>query len=403
MEKRLIPVNLFDTGTMEQWLSQMAAEGLILDSFSGRKAVFRDEYCQKIKYRLIPKGDGDDEPSAQMRETFEKEGWNFSATLQDTFYVFYNEAEYPKPVPFSKEEERRIYEELQKKKRNSIIFSTLATISLLGMQFWLMYLKLEDYILGKEHYTGYIYILALVVNIIAANREYRSYALLKRKLENIDLEEEVDSPYIPTTKWIRVETIISIFMVIFMIFPLISMMTEGNFAVVISDNEVPFSYVSLEEIEMQEANRDYYNELTHVESSSPFLAPVQYKIEQDGKTIYHSNGKQEEDEVHLSLSYYELRFKALGNQTLQGMMEYSDTTEVAQEGVDQAWIAEETGETEIFLLKENKILAITYHGEASLLPYLDEYAEILQTHGAVEGQNPRWVSITERTSEDDTE
>lgn len=45
MEKRFIPVNLFDTGTMEQWLSEMAAEGFVLDSFSGRKAVFRDEYC----------------------------------------------------------------------------------------------------------------------------------------------------------------------------------------------------------------------------------------------------------------------------------------------------------------------------------------------------------------------
>ncbi|NCC15172.1 MAG: hypothetical protein EOM28_02300 [Clostridia bacterium] len=345
---------------------------------------------------MIPKGDGDEKPSAQMRETFEEEGWNFAATLQDTFYVFYNDAEYPKPVPFSKEEERDIYEKLFKKKRNSIIFSAVSAIILLGMQLWLLYLKFNDYILGKDHYTGYAYILALMINMIGANREYRSYSLLKRKLEGIDAEEEVDSPYIPTTKWIRVETLINVFIGILMIFPLISMMTEGNVAAVISEDEIPFSYVSLEEIEMPETDRDYYNDLTHMESSSSFLAPVQYKIEQDGKTIDHSNGRQETDDDHLSLSYYELRFKALGNQTLQGMMEYSDTTEVAQEGTDQAWIAEDIGETEIFLLKENKILAITYYGEANLLPYLDEYAEILQPQDAVKSQNPTWVSITEK-------
>jgi uncharacterized protein (AIM24 family) len=54
MKKQLIPVNIFDTTTMERWLSKMAGEGFILNSFKGRRVVFEDEHCQKINTASFP-------------------------------------------------------------------------------------------------------------------------------------------------------------------------------------------------------------------------------------------------------------------------------------------------------------------------------------------------------------
>ena len=148
MKKQLIPVNIYDTATVEQWLSQMAEEGLILNSFKGNKAVFEDAHCQNIKYRLIPLEDNEEAPSSEMKELFEAEGWKFVDKLQETFFVFFNDAEKPKPAPISKEEEQRIYEALKNKKRNSTLLAVLAFIFVIGIQFGLtLYLRIDDYIL----------------------------------------------------------------------------------------------------------------------------------------------------------------------------------------------------------------------------------------------------------------
>lgn len=378
MEKRIIPVHIYDTVTMEQWLSQMAEEGLILDSFSGKKAVFQDEYCQKIKYRLIPIEDDEEKPSKEMEELFEEDGWKYIATLEKAFYVFSNDAEYPKPVPFSKEEEQRIYEGLKRKKRNSMILAVLAFTFLTGFQLWLFYLKLDDYILGRDVDTSYVYFLAMVLNVMAAIREYRAYVLINRKLESFDMGEEADSPYIPTTKWVRAETLVQILVFVMMLFPIVSVYYDDNFAVEISEDALPFSYVTLEEIEIAGVDRKYYNDYKYIGTYTTFLTPVHYEIEQDGKAIYQSDGEQERDEVHLSLSYIELRYEALGNKALQGMMDYYDTTPMEQENVDQAWIEQDLYETNIFLLKDNKVLGIKYQGKADILSRLDDFSDILQ-------------------------
>lgn len=378
MEKRIIPVNLYDTVTMEQWLSQMAEEGLMLDSFSGKKAVFQDEYCQKIKYRLIPIEDEEEKPSSEMKELFEESGWKYVATLEKVFYIFSNDAEYPKPVPFAKEEERRIYEDIKKKKRNNMILSTLAFVFLGGLQLWLFYLKLDDYIVGRDVDTSYVYFLAMVLNVMAAIREYRAYVLINRKLESIELGQETDSPYIPTTKWVRAETLVNILVFVMMLFPIFSAFYEDNFAVEISEDALPFTYVSLQEIETAERNGEYNKEYTYIDTNTSFLVPVHYEIKEDGKTIYDFNGEQEKEKVHLEMSYIELRYEALANKALQGMMEHYDTAPMEQKNVDQAWIEQESGETNIFLLKENKVLGIRYEGEADILSHLDDYSDMLQ-------------------------
>lgn len=377
MEKRLIPVNMYDITTMEQWFTQMGEEGLILKSFSGRKAVFQDDYCQKIKYKIIPTVYDEDAPPREMKELFEDEGWHYVATYQKLLFVFSNDSEYPKPIPFSREEERAIYEELRRKKQRSVIFSMLALLFLMGMQLFLLYLKWDDYALGKTYDSGVVYILVFLTNLIAAKREYRSNILIKRKLESFDLSEEIDSPFMPTTKWFRVEFLLTGLMFVFMFAPLISAMRNSTAA--IAEKDIPFSYVSLEELETADPNREYYNDFTYVDTKTSVLVPVQYELEQDGNAIYESDGIRERDEVHLSLSYYETRYRFLGNQLLQRLMEYDDVIKIEQEGLDQAWLDEKSEYKKIFLLKDNRILVIKYRGHVDIPSHLKDFSKTLQS------------------------
>ncbi|MDD4843231.1 MAG: DUF2812 domain-containing protein [Anaerotignum sp.] len=382
MKKQLIPVNIFDTTTVEQWLSQMAEEGFILNSFKGNKAVFEDEHCQNIKYRLIPSEEEVEEaPTSEMKELFEEEGWKFVDILQKTFFVFSNDTEKPKPAPILKEEERRIYEALKKKKRNSTLLAVLAFLFVIGVQLGLtLYFRIDDYILGNEiNNQGYAYFFLLILNIMAATREYRSYDIVKRKLESMEIGEEETSPYLPTTKWIRVETIVQILAFAMMLVPLISIYNGDNDPVTITENDLPFSYVSLEEIETATADMKYFDDYTYVSKNTSLLAPVQYGVEQEGKTYDDADENEIGDEPHLSFSYIELKYSELGDVTLHSMMRHFDTTQLEIEGVDQAWVEKWDNRVFLFLLKDNKILRIKYWGEADIFSHMDEYAEILES------------------------
>ncbi|KAF5070278.1 hypothetical protein DSECCO2_224150 [anaerobic digester metagenome] len=377
MVKRLIPVNMYDTTTMEQWLSQMGEEGLILKSFSGRKAVFEDGDCQKIKYRIIPTVYDEDAPPREMKELFEAEGWHYVATYQKLLFVFAIATQYPKVIPFSREKEQEIYEELKVKKRNNFFLSLLGVLVLGGMQIFLIYVHLEDYIMGKGQYVGYTYILTAFLYLIGLNREYRSYKLVKEKLMSIESREELDSPYIPSTKWIRIETVLNGLLFIILFIPLLTLATEGNMAEGITKEEISIPYVTLEEIETVQGDRKYDDTYEHMNKSSTFLAPIQYVIQQEGEIQYDDNEIKKVVEVSLDLYYYELRFQALGDQTLEGLMEYYNTRKIEWEEVDQAWISEPGGHTRVFLLKDNKILQITYQGDLDISNYIDNFIKML--------------------------
>ncbi|WP_312059123.1 DUF2812 domain-containing protein [Anaerotignum sp.] len=379
MEKRLIPVNMYDITAMEQWFTQMGEEGLVLKSFSGRKAVFQDDYCQKIKYKIIPTVYDEDAPPREMKELFEEEGWHYVGTYQKLLFVFSNESEYPKPIPFSREEERAIYEELRRKKQRSVIFSMLAVLTLMGMQLFFLYLKWDDYALGKTYDSGVVYLFLFLINLIGARREYHSNILLKRKLESFNLPEEMDSPFMPTTKWFRVEFLLTGLMFAFMFAPVITMIRNSESDVLIDQSDIPFSYVSLEELETAEPNREYYNDFTYVDTKTSILVPVQYELEQDGNAIYESDGVRERDAVHLSLSYYETRYRFLGNQLLQRLMERDDVIKIEQEGLDQTWIEENNKDKKIFMLKDNRILVIKYRGQADISSHLKGFSKTLQS------------------------
>lgn len=379
MEKRLIPVNMYDITAMEQWFTQMGEEGLILKSFSGRKAVFQDDYCQKIKYKIIPTVYDEDAPPREMKELFEEEGWHYVATYQKLLFVFAIATEYPKVIPFSREKEQEIYEELKVKKRNNFLLSLLGVLVLGGLQLFLIYVHLEVYIMGEGQYVGYTYILTAFLYLIGLNREYRSYKLVKEKLMGLESRVDMESPYIPSTKWIRVEFLLTGIMFAFMFAPVITMMRNSESDVVINQSDIPFTYVTLEELERAEPNKEYYNDYTYVDTKTSVLVPIQYELQQDGNTIYESGGVRERDAVHLSLSYYETRYRFLGNQLLQKLMERDDVIKIEQEGLDQAWIEENNKDKKIFMLKDNRILVIKYRGQADISSHLKGFSKTLQS------------------------
>ncbi len=378
MVKRLIPVNLFDITNLELWLSQMAEEGLMLNEIKGRKAIFRDEYCRKINYRVIPTANKKELPKAEMKELFAEAGWHFVCGVQEGLFVFSSDAEFPKELPFTKEEERPIYEELKKKKRNSVILSVLAVFFLGAVQVFTIYFNIEDYILGEGQYVGLTYAMAFLINMISLTREYRSYRLLKEKLESIDAGYKMEVLEIPTTKWFRFESVIHILSIFFALLPLLAIIVGKDGGQKIAEEELPISYVALQELEMTKLGREYKEYPIFVEKASTFFSPVQYTIEQVGRLEYQQNDRVIADEVYLSVEYYELRFAFLGERAVGEFMEYYDTYPVNYKGVDQAWVGGLAGAQRIFLLKGNQIIAVRYDGDLAIEDYTGEFVNMLK-------------------------
>jgi len=229
-----------------------------------------------------------------------------------------------------------------------------------------------------EDYNSYIYVIMFIINTMGAVREYRSYTLLKRKLEGMEHGEEECSLYIPTTKWIRTEIILNISIFAIMLFPIIAQIKHDNEFAEVAKIDVPFTYVSLEEIEMEDSSVQYRSEGTYVDKRASLFAPTQYEINQYGKTTYVSNEKWQGYEAKMKLVYIELRYKVLADQIIHSMIRHYDATQVEKEGLDQVWIAKATSSTSIFLLKDNKILKIVYWGDADVLSHFNDFSDIVQ-------------------------
>ena len=85
--KKPVPCSVYDIPGMQEWLDEMALQGLFLVEFSpySDRAVFRQGEPKPVRYRLDPirkdKTADRDEPYAEM-------GWEFVCQLSRHFYVY---------------------------------------------------------------------------------------------------------------------------------------------------------------------------------------------------------------------------------------------------------------------------------------------------------------------------
>jgi hypothetical protein len=130
---RLPPCPSYDIEGMESWLSDMAAEGLLLsrDSFFAGFAFFDKSEPRKVRYRLeaAPKhagiwsiyGDEPDEEAVKLNKTY---GWEYIAR-RGQFFVYWSETEDTRELNTEPEVQAIAVNLVRKRERSAVITSLL--------------------------------------------------------------------------------------------------------------------------------------------------------------------------------------------------------------------------------------------------------------------------------------
>ena len=85
--KKYLPVEPFDMAGLEQWLSDMAAQGLYVQKINGEQAKFRlGPPSSGVRYALDVSGPCDIDH--ERNENYAQMGWDYVTTLTSMYYVY---------------------------------------------------------------------------------------------------------------------------------------------------------------------------------------------------------------------------------------------------------------------------------------------------------------------------
>lgn len=86
---KYIPCSLYDIQGFQEWLDEMALQGLFLEQITHRKnqAVFREGKSKPVRYRLDPVGKSK-ERDLERETPYKQAGWSFVDYIPGWYYIF---------------------------------------------------------------------------------------------------------------------------------------------------------------------------------------------------------------------------------------------------------------------------------------------------------------------------
>lgn len=87
--RKFLPVQLYDIHGIELWFEELSAQGLILDSFGVRSAIFRVAGPEPgVRYRLEPMTYWDRSLDYEKNEAYAQEGWEYVDFISKYYYIY---------------------------------------------------------------------------------------------------------------------------------------------------------------------------------------------------------------------------------------------------------------------------------------------------------------------------
>lgn len=87
--RKFLPVQLYDIHGMELWFEELSAQGLILDSFGIRSAIFRVGNPEPgVRYRLEPMTYWDRSLDYEKNDAYAQEGWEYVDFISRYYYIY---------------------------------------------------------------------------------------------------------------------------------------------------------------------------------------------------------------------------------------------------------------------------------------------------------------------------
>ena len=372
-------VSAYDPRSIEQWLSERAAEGKLL--LRGDDFVI-GEPCE-CRYHLEPALD-DDDPNERTRETRAQMGWEYVCRTKDgIFYIWRGDktARAPSPRPCT---DSYGYRRLCKKLRRSYFLPMIFLV----VDIWLVYflfsalsLPVMSFLtMEKSDVIQFVsIILGSILGILSEAKERNEMRTLKRAMEACERVEKM-----PRNRWAKADralTIIAGVLALALIFWRVNDTAYGD-----SYDEPPLPYIGTEMLG-GERGSDWYG----VRDLSTLLGGHVYSV---GETPY-AGTIDTWMQYSTELDFYAPRISALAVPLTHELRDYfmeNGAQTLSLNGFDEAYYAEfikphtrfpnEPDEVHQFLIlrRGGEVLYFRTEAPDDLREHLDEFADIFNQY-----------------------
>ena len=372
-------VSAYDPRSIEQWLSERAAEGKLL--LRGDDFVI-GEPCE-CRYHLEPALD-DDDPDESLREKRARLGWEYVCRTKDgIFYIWRGDRTAHVPTPKDCTDSYG-YRRLCKKLRRSYflpMFFLVVDIWLVYFLFSALSLPVMSFLtMEKSEVIQFVsIILGSILGILSEAKERNEMRTLKRAMEACERVEKM-----PRNRWAKADralTIIAGVLALALIFWRVNDTAYGD-----SYDEPPLPYIGTEMLG-GERGSDWYG----VRDLSTLLGGHVYSV---GETPY-AGTIDTWMQYSTELDFYAPRISALAKPLTHELRDYfleSGAQELMLDGFDEAYYAEfikpntrfpnEPDEVHQFLIlrRGGEVLYFRTEAPDSLREHLDEFSAIFDQY-----------------------
>ncbi|WP_274309906.1 DUF2812 domain-containing protein [Solibacillus daqui] len=129
-KRKLVPVELWQRGQVESWLTEQAQHGLKLEKINSFMATFQKTEPQDLEYRMIIMHEKDSFPP--NTKALEQEGWQYVVSYE-YYHIFCSQQADASSEIESLVEQAASFDEIIKKTRNQILINSVSTIVILTL------------------------------------------------------------------------------------------------------------------------------------------------------------------------------------------------------------------------------------------------------------------------------
>ncbi len=372
--KMRLPEDLIFFEKIEEWLSEKAAEGLILEKITARKATFRKSEPTFILYKIAMFAD---EPTDEEYQEYKEMGWEVFAKKigrlvadWDLYYVFASTSSDAKDLSSI-----QVIHENRKKEAKGITSKLFYPI-IFGFGYSLAYLIIQ-LITGELFYKLVLqpfhmdmvlmlfslYTFLLIPQTIVIIRSIRFNKLLK---ENTVIKYD---KFFNATRNLRKHIFIVAILIYIGLITTSLYLTSSFFSVPSSSNFE--NIVRLVDIEDE-----------NFEIGTSEVDNLEYDLVSVSKTIRtwesgHTKDDGEESNAHLRTHYYEIKLPQLAEKAMEGLYnkndflyENDDRVDIESEVIDGFIVVVERS-ISVYYYKDNQVAYIYYVGDTSYEEVID--------------------------------
>ena len=369
-KRKLVPVELWQLGKVESWLTEQGQNGLQLEKFNGLLATFQQSEPQQVEYRMVvmPKKDTPPTNTGELA----LEGWDFVAS-HDCYHVFRSQkADATSEIEPNLAKQADALTGVMKKARNQILINlvSIAVVFIVGAVLIRdAQTPIENFIEGLSIGILFMIFTSSCTSMIHL-RDYLGILRIKRQLEQgIALDYRAYWQFTSVKKIIWHVSYLAVIIVAFVV--LIKQVNNYGYQSLPNDTtDLPVLRIHM--IEPQERlgdlakseEEDWSNSLI---TNWTMFAPVQYET-RESVTISQEN--QAAYSPALTFKVTECVVPSLASalyDELAGYYELVGKTEISTTTFDQVLVEQLYDDyVRLLTLKDKRVQYVDYQGEADI-------------------------------------